>query len=1361
MADVSVVVDLKGKDSGATSAINSVQKALGGLTGVVSGPIGAIGKLTSALGTIGLAAQGIQAVAGAAQSAGQALGVGLASQTEQTRAKFAAFIKDTGQLNATLAMVRSEADKTPFSFQAMSAAVAGLIPSANQAKIPLQQLTQTAEILAASHPEQGLEGAAFALREAVSGDFTSVIERFDLPRQTINKLKAEGVPAAEIVSRAMGEMGYSMDLVGNLAKTTEGRFSTFQDAIDGIKLKVGQPILDALGEQLDRASGWLNDNAEVIGQWADSFGNYLGIAVSMAADAFGNLVQLFSGLVPVIEDLGSVAGAVLDGDWSGAMEAMQRAAGDAISFLDSNFGHVGDLLADLGRTAQRAVSGDFAGAMDSLGSVAQDAVSVLNDVLGGALTDLAGHFEAFGPTADAFAGFMGNVKDAAASAVSAGLTILSDGVQFMLDRAGGAQQILNDFAGGVDTVRESAAGAAPLVSALGGVMGELKDQVNPATAAFGNFLVQQGLVSAKTNELPGPMKAASAAIDALWAILANTPVGKVVASFQEIVGAIQSAQKATAETATRVDVAWQQFIAFTGNLVTAVSGKLNELTAYIHSLPGKFQADAVATGASIVNGIIQGLNPGRLVGAVASMVQGAIAAARANLDAHSPSRVFEEMGEGISEGAAIGVEGASDDLIGAVEDMLSEARVAAEEGNSEVIDTFATFGDAIGAQYEKTYTIVEEAENKLGTMRNDVNKKYQRDLEVEETKHERRVSDLREQLAGATVEQRKSINERLLQEEENYQRKREDLARDTGDRLIELDADNSDVLAAAQQKQALVYGGALRDFQRGVEDLERDVNEHVNAIHSKAQEARSEAIKVAEDAIDEANQKTLDAIQKLDQRRQETLDLRGRREAFGDTQDAASLVFKQGREDADLVTRQQEQLADRKKRLEESASDLSQRRAREDADAQYELERDLQDAITDEDKAKVQTRFSRAKQDLDRRRKLDDEERDRKAKADDKALQDSFAKAVADLAKRRAAEQKERDFRADQEKDRQRFEDGLADEALAKQKRRLEEERVERIKKIDQALDEKMTKINDSERKEQEALKKSSDQKLQDLKERFLDKVGPLTGDALASFERLFNGIRDRVRDAAGAVDEFAKAMARMAGAQVTASQGASFKAADGQQFSGQSADAQAAFRAQYGDDAARQWAIEHNRAIGLPDAPVRATQNVFGDTSGSLAELGLSAGGNIGAQAMALAASSGGSVTVKQPGEQPVTYGLGGSQEGIDTLLGQQEYSTPEEFRASGGPVLPGHDYIVGEEGPERVRFKAPGHVFPNGSAAGLSGGDTALLGQILNELRALARQDVVLKVNEQELGRAQRQSGRRFAAVNAGANGVGGVLP
>jgi len=175
-----------------------------------------------------------------------------------------AFTKDSEKTAQILQMVKDRADKTPFAFEEMSNAAASMMPTMRASGKSMEYLLQQAEILAASNPLEGLSGASFALKEAVSGDFTSIIERFNLSRSTINKLKEEGVPNLEIVERAMGELGLSTDLVTGLASSAEGRWSTFKDTLTGFAGELTKPIFDVWKNSLVKMQGFLDANKENI-----------------------------------------------------------------------------------------------------------------------------------------------------------------------------------------------------------------------------------------------------------------------------------------------------------------------------------------------------------------------------------------------------------------------------------------------------------------------------------------------------------------------------------------------------------------------------------------------------------------------------------------------------------------------------------------------------------------------------------------------------------------------------------------------------------------------------------------------------------------------------------------------------------------------------------------------------------------------------------------------------------------------------------------------------------------------------------------------------------------------------------------
>jgi len=237
--------------------INAQDKASSVLKGVE-------GALTSVANVAKKVAVGAFVAVGAGMAAVSKVGLGFNNSMEQASLRIQAFTKDSEKTAQILQMVKDRADKTPFAFEEMSNAAASMMPTMRASGKSMEYLLQQAEILAASNPLEGLSGASFALKEAVSGDFTSIIERFNLSRSTINKLKEEGVPNLEIVERAMGELGLSTDLVTGLASSAEGRWSTFKDTLTGFAGELTKPIFDVWKNSLVKMQGFLDANKENI-----------------------------------------------------------------------------------------------------------------------------------------------------------------------------------------------------------------------------------------------------------------------------------------------------------------------------------------------------------------------------------------------------------------------------------------------------------------------------------------------------------------------------------------------------------------------------------------------------------------------------------------------------------------------------------------------------------------------------------------------------------------------------------------------------------------------------------------------------------------------------------------------------------------------------------------------------------------------------------------------------------------------------------------------------------------------------------------------------------------------------------------
>lgn len=266
--------------------VKARDEASGPLRGV-TGSLQALGKVAAGAALTGIA--GLGAGLGAAALSGLSFN----NTLEQVTGRINAFTKDGALTAQILEDIKNEAAKTPFAFEAMAEATAALLPAAQASGAELMDLVGIAEVLAASNPAQGLEGAAYALRELVSGDLTSVIERFGIPRARLKELREEGVPDLEALQIAMKELGLDASLVSNLADTASGRWSTFKDTLQNVAATATAPIFQSLSDGLGELLPVLEANAPL----------FASIAARLGEMAAGALQQLVTDLLPRLTEL--------------------------------------------------------------------------------------------------------------------------------------------------------------------------------------------------------------------------------------------------------------------------------------------------------------------------------------------------------------------------------------------------------------------------------------------------------------------------------------------------------------------------------------------------------------------------------------------------------------------------------------------------------------------------------------------------------------------------------------------------------------------------------------------------------------------------------------------------------------------------------------------------------------------------------------------------------------------------------------------------------------------------------------------------------------------------------------------------
>lgn len=334
----------------------------GGKAGTFSEKLTGLGKQA------GLAALAVGAAGLAGAVVGLKQGFEFNSQVEQAQTKLMAFMKDGTRVAQTLAWVKDEAAKTQFSFTDMADAAATLTPYSKATGVALKDLVTQAEVLAAINPAEGLSGAAFSLREALSNDWVSIVDRFNLPRTRIMQLKDQGVPAMEIISRTLQEMGIDYGLVADQGKTVSARWDQITDKLKIMAGTATKPIFDrvsqelyvlgnydynALGNNLAQSlSGflaWVDDITPKMQELGRQVGEYLGPKFQDLAKTFVNDIW------PVTERMWKEVFAPLAYVLGTALVVAVGLAIDALKLLWVTTSNVASFFLDVGENIAKGV----------------------------------------------------------------------------------------------------------------------------------------------------------------------------------------------------------------------------------------------------------------------------------------------------------------------------------------------------------------------------------------------------------------------------------------------------------------------------------------------------------------------------------------------------------------------------------------------------------------------------------------------------------------------------------------------------------------------------------------------------------------------------------------------------------------------------------------------------------------------------------------------------------------------------------------------------------------------------------------------------------------------------------------------
>jgi hypothetical protein len=239
--------------------------------------------------------------------------------------------------------------------------------------------------LATMDPMQGLDGAALAIRELNSGDITSLVERFELPRTALKGIKTivDPIEQIEALSKLVGDnTGYTVD---NIKKMKELPLMQWQKMTNSIKTAMGYMGKGAL---------------DVIAPLMEKFNNM------WDAGAFDGIIskgkELLAGIATGLSNLINKM-ANFDGEGMKAkFQPFITLFGNIWDTLKEAWPNISQILSDF-KTAASGIADAINNNWPTINGLIQDAVELLADITDWATNNTATIISAIGGVAAAFA----------------------------------------------------------------------------------------------------------------------------------------------------------------------------------------------------------------------------------------------------------------------------------------------------------------------------------------------------------------------------------------------------------------------------------------------------------------------------------------------------------------------------------------------------------------------------------------------------------------------------------------------------------------------------------------------------------------------------------------------------------------------------------------------------------------------------------------------------------------------------------------------------------------------------------------------------------------------------------------------
>ncbi|MCT4779821.1 MULTISPECIES: hypothetical protein [Exiguobacterium] len=279
-----------------------------------------------------------------------------------------ATLKDESMLPSIMKDIEAQAQDSVFGVSEILTGTKGML-GLTQDRGMLKDVNNLTERIALTDPEQGYKGASYAMKQAMSGDLNSIVDRFELDRASFYK---EGYKAGlspeeyyQIVEKVISDKGFDQDFLEKSRNTGIAQYENAKSNIQELGVKAGFGMVEELKPYLKMLNGMFKQKDEMK-KFTDSMSDRFQ-SVLKRVFALGDGVQVtwaditkwsentFDGVINIIDSTATTFGTLMTvlsgGDLSKPQDSFKN-FGDVLDGVAGFIDKINDGLIAIGQSME-------------------------------------------------------------------------------------------------------------------------------------------------------------------------------------------------------------------------------------------------------------------------------------------------------------------------------------------------------------------------------------------------------------------------------------------------------------------------------------------------------------------------------------------------------------------------------------------------------------------------------------------------------------------------------------------------------------------------------------------------------------------------------------------------------------------------------------------------------------------------------------------------------------------------------------------------------------------------------------------------------------------------------------------------